>query len=130
MSFWDAFFLCLIYLPLVLLWGFALFDVFDREDLSGAWKAVWVAVIVLVPFFGTLVYLFVRRPGARAAQRAGTDRGDHYTARLRAVVDGRAAVAAGRAARPRQAHGRGVLDREGAAARTRPRHGALTISAA
>lgn len=81
MSFWDAFFLCLIYLPLVLLWGFALFDVFDREDLSGAWKAVWVAVIVLVPFFGTLVYLFVRRPGARAAQRAGTDRGDHYTAR-------------------------------------------------
>lgn len=81
MSFWDAFFLCLIYLPLVLLWGFALFDIFDREDLGGARKAVWVAVVVLVPFFGTLVYLFARRPGARGNKQAASDRSDHYTAR-------------------------------------------------
>ncbi len=76
MSFWDAFFLCLIYLPLVLLWGFALFDVFDRDDLIGAWKAVWVAVIVLLPFVGTLIYLVIRRPGTTARDRRALDRAD------------------------------------------------------
>jgi hypothetical protein len=74
MSFWDAFFLCLIYLPLVLLWGFALFDVFDRDDLSGARKAVWVAVVVLVPFIGTLLYLIARRPGTTRADRQEIER--------------------------------------------------------
>jgi hypothetical protein len=82
MSFWDAFFLCLIYLPLVLLWAFSLFDIFDREDMSGVWKAIWVAAVVLVPFFGTLAYLVVRRPGARRDQRAANGRAEpDYAAR-------------------------------------------------
>jgi hypothetical protein len=74
MSFWDAFFLCLIYVPLVLLWGFALFDVFGRDDLSGARKAVWVAVVVLLPFIGTLAYLIARRPGTTQADQREIDR--------------------------------------------------------
>jgi hypothetical protein len=76
MSFWDAFFLCLIYLPLVLLWGFALFDVFDRADASGVQKALWVAVIILLPFVGTLIYLVLRRPGTSRSDRRALDRAD------------------------------------------------------
>jgi uncharacterized protein YpmS len=82
MSFWDAFFLCLIYLPLVLVWAFSLFDIFDREDLTGARKAVWVAVVVLLPFVGTLVYLFTRRPGSRRNRQAATDAADRNAARF------------------------------------------------
>jgi hypothetical protein len=59
-DFWDAFFLLLIYIPLLLIWAFALFDIFRRSDLSGWKKALWVAVIVLIPFFGTLIYLVAR----------------------------------------------------------------------
>jgi hypothetical protein len=76
MSFWNAFFLCLIYLPLVLLWGFALFDVFDRADVTGGRKALWVAVIILLPFFGTLIYLIARHPGASRSDRRALDRAD------------------------------------------------------
>ena len=70
MDFWDWFFLLLIYIPLVMIWAFALLDIFRRDDLSGLWKAVWVAAVILVPFFGTLVYLIARPSGVTAGERA------------------------------------------------------------
>jgi hypothetical protein len=72
-SFWDAFFLLLIYIPLILIWGFAVFDVFRRDDLSGGLKALWLVCIVLIPFFGTLIYLLFRRPGATPEEREAID---------------------------------------------------------
>ena len=68
-TFWETFFLFLIFLPLVLIWAFALGDIFRREDMSGGWKAIWVLCVFLVPFFGTLVYLVFRRPGEIKDQR-------------------------------------------------------------
>ena len=73
MSFWDFFFLFLIYIPLVMLWASAIIDIFRRDDMTGVWKAVWVATVILVPFFGTLVYLVVRPAGATAAERQAID---------------------------------------------------------
>jgi hypothetical protein len=73
MTFWDLFWLLVIFLPLLLLWGFALVDIFRRDDLSGAWKAVWVFVIIVIPWFGTLVYLLFRRPGATPEERQAVD---------------------------------------------------------
>lgn len=73
MSFWDFFFLMLIYVPLLLMWGAALFDIFRRDDMAGVTKAVWVVAVILVPFFGTLIYLILRRPGATADERAAMD---------------------------------------------------------
>jgi hypothetical protein len=64
MDFWDSFLLLLIFVPLVVVWSFALVDVFHRHDLSGPWKAFWVAAIVLVPLFGAVMYL-VARPHER-----------------------------------------------------------------
>jgi len=69
-SFWNAFFLLLIFIPLVMIWAFAIIDIFRRDDLGGVAKAVWLVVVVVLPFVGTLVYLVARRPGATADERA------------------------------------------------------------
>jgi hypothetical protein len=68
-TFWETFFLFLIFLPLLLVWTFALFDIFRRDDLRGALKALWVAVVILLPFVGTIVYLIVRPAGATPEER-------------------------------------------------------------
>jgi hypothetical protein len=72
-SFWETFFLLLIFLPLVMLWAFALADIFRRDDINGAWKAIWIACVILVPFVGTLVYMVVRPPGATRDERAAIE---------------------------------------------------------
>lgn len=59
-TFWDWFFLILIWLPLALLWVFSLIDIFRREDIAGPQKALWVAIVIIVPFLGTIIYLFKR----------------------------------------------------------------------
>jgi hypothetical protein len=59
-TFWQVFFLLLIWVPLVMLWGFALYDIFRRQDLRGLSKALWVAVIIVLPYFGVLIYLVAR----------------------------------------------------------------------
>ena len=35
-------------------------DIFRREDLSGWGKAGWLAVIVIMPFLGVLIYMIAR----------------------------------------------------------------------
>lgn len=72
-DFWDAFWLLLIFIPLLLIWGFAIVDIFRRDDLSGWLKALWLVVVILAPFFGTLIYLIFRRPGATPEERRSID---------------------------------------------------------
>ena len=59
-TFWDVFFLLLIWIPLLTLWIFALADIFRREDMRGGSKALWVACVVFLPFLGTFIYLLSR----------------------------------------------------------------------
>jgi hypothetical protein len=72
-TFWENFFLFLIFLPLAMVWAFALVDIFRRDDLRGISKALWVACVILVPFFGTLMYLVVRPAGATEEERVMMD---------------------------------------------------------
>ena len=72
-DFWESFFLFLIFLPLALLWAFALVDIFRRDDIGGFSKALWIACVILVPFFGTLIYMIVRPPGATEEERVALD---------------------------------------------------------
>lgn len=37
-------------------------DIFRRRDLSGAAKAGWLILIVLLPFLGILIYMISRPP--------------------------------------------------------------------
>jgi hypothetical protein len=72
-TFWETFFLFLIFLPLAMVWAFALVDIFRRDDIRGWLKALWVATVILVPFLGTLMYLILRRPGATPEEREMLD---------------------------------------------------------
>ena len=58
-SFWDNFWTLLIFIPLLLLWIFALVDLFKNPDVSGVAKALWAIAIVLVPIIGMIVYFLV-----------------------------------------------------------------------
>jgi hypothetical protein len=58
-SFWDNFWTLLIFIPLLLLWVFALVDLFKNPDVSGVAKALWAIAIVLVPIIGMIVYFLV-----------------------------------------------------------------------
>lgn len=62
MTFWQLFFILLIFIPLVMLWIFALVDLFHRKELSGLSKALWLLAILLLPLFGMLIYFIARRP--------------------------------------------------------------------
>ena len=73
MSFWDFFWLLLIWLPLIMLWSFALIDIFRRDDLKGWLKALWVVIVIVLPFFGTLIYLIARPAGVTATERETID---------------------------------------------------------
>ena len=72
-TFWETFFLFLLFLPLAMTWGFALIDIFRREDIGGFSKALWLTCVILVPFFGTLIYLIARPAGATQEERAMMD---------------------------------------------------------
>ncbi|HEX6681588.1 MAG TPA: PLDc N-terminal domain-containing protein [Candidatus Limnocylindrales bacterium] len=60
MDFWDVFWLLLIFIPLLLIWTFAIIDIFQRQDMTGWLRAVWLLVVLLLPFLGTLIYLIFR----------------------------------------------------------------------
>jgi Phospholipase_D-nuclease N-terminal/Short C-terminal domain len=68
-TFWETFFLVLLFLPLAMVWAFALIDIFRRDDIGGGSKALWVVCVVVLPFLGTLIYLIMRKPGATPQER-------------------------------------------------------------
>lgn len=56
MSTWQLMFVLLIYIPIVLLWLFALTDLTKRRNLSGLAKSLWAVAIVFLPLVGMFVY--------------------------------------------------------------------------
>src|SRR5438105_11104994 len=59
-TFWNVFFLMFVWIPLTIVWVFAIFDVFRQRALSGLAKAAWLVLIVILPLIGTLCYLIFR----------------------------------------------------------------------
>ena len=72
-TFWNAFFLLLIWIPLLLIWTFALIDIFRRDDISGISKALWLVCVIVLPFIGTLIYVIARPAGATREERAAIE---------------------------------------------------------
>lgn len=56
------------------IWMFvtAFIDIFRREDLSGGGKALWVALLVIFPLVGTLIYIASRPSGSPQDRRPMT----------------------------------------------------------
>jgi hypothetical protein len=63
---WATFIVFFVMIPLIMMWVFALVDLFVRPDIRWQ-KVLWLVFIVFVPFFGALIYLLVRPPAADIA---------------------------------------------------------------
>ncbi len=57
---WGMFLFFFIFVPLIMLWVFALVDLFRRKGMSAISRVLWLLFIVFVPILGTLIYLLVR----------------------------------------------------------------------
>ena len=53
----------------LIMWIRAVMDVFRRGDLSGAAKAAWAIIMLLVPLIGLLLYYMLRPSDAQIAER-------------------------------------------------------------
>jgi hypothetical protein len=66
--FWDAdwspFAIIFIFIPMLLLWGFALADLWKRREMNNFARVIWILVILWLPFLGSIVYLFTRPPSS------------------------------------------------------------------
>jgi hypothetical protein len=52
----------------LILWVRAVMDVFRRGDLSGAAKAAWTIIMLVLPFIGLLFYTLIRPSDAHIAR--------------------------------------------------------------
>jgi Short C-terminal domain/Phospholipase_D-nuclease N-terminal len=62
-SFADFFWAMIVfYFLFMVIWIFIRIfaDIFHRRDLTGGWKAIWILVLFIVPFFGAIVYMITR----------------------------------------------------------------------
>jgi hypothetical protein len=50
-------------------------DLFRDQDLSGWWKAVWVAFLIIAPFLSVLIYVIARGRGMAERRLAAQGRG-------------------------------------------------------
>jgi hypothetical protein len=68
LTFWDIVWSMIVFyfiFMLIWIWITCLADIFRRNDLSGAWKAIWIVALIFLPLLGALVYM-ISRPKATA----------------------------------------------------------------
>ncbi len=72
-TFLEVLIILFIFIPLIMLWVFALVDLFGRPDLGGGAKVLWMFFIVFLPLLGVVIYFLTRPTPAeedvRAAER-------------------------------------------------------------
>ena len=57
-AFWTTFVVLIIWIPLILLWGYALVELFKNRQHFAGWQiALWLLGIVLFPILGPAAYL-------------------------------------------------------------------------
>ncbi|HEY6609077.1 MAG TPA: SHOCT domain-containing protein [Candidatus Limnocylindria bacterium] len=62
-TFWDVVWsMVIFFFWFMLIWIFiSIFaDIFRRNDLTGGWKAIWIILLVFLPFLGALIYIISR----------------------------------------------------------------------
>ncbi len=68
-SFVETLLILLIWIPIIVCWVYALFDIYQRDDLSTGGHLLWFAVVLFFPLFGTLIYLLFRPAATTPAQK-------------------------------------------------------------
>ena len=59
----------------IMIWFRCITDLFSRDDLGGGMKAVWIVVLIVIPWFGALIYL-IARPKVTASDVQGMVRAE------------------------------------------------------
>jgi hypothetical protein len=59
---WASFIFFFVVIPLVMLWVFALADLFMRRGMSVVGRVIWLLVIIWLPILGPITYLLTRGP--------------------------------------------------------------------
>jgi Phospholipase_D-nuclease N-terminal len=59
----------------IMIWFRCIMDLFGRDDLGGGMKALWALVLILIPWFGALIYL-IARPKVTASDVQGMVRAE------------------------------------------------------
>ena len=80
----EAMLFTIFVVPVIVLFGYAVYDVIRRHDSNVVMKAVWLIAFCVLPIVGPLVYLVIRPPGTTAQEEAlaagGRSRADELTA--------------------------------------------------
>jgi len=61
MVLWEWIVLMFIFIPLFIAWIYTTIDIFQRPDIVGFTKFVWLLLILFLPIIGMLIY-FIARP--------------------------------------------------------------------
>ncbi|MEM9131593.1 MAG: SHOCT domain-containing protein [Actinomycetota bacterium] len=69
-SFWDLVLLFFVFIPAAILWFRVVVDIFDRRDLSGVAKVIWLICVLILPLLGALVYIVTRPETEQDRERA------------------------------------------------------------
>ncbi|UPW09362.1 SHOCT domain-containing protein [Gordonia terrae] len=84
-SFWDFIWYTLVifaFVAYLMILFNIITDLFRDRELSGWWKAIWIIVLIVVPFLSALVYLIARGNGmhgrALEAQKELRQQTDDY----------------------------------------------------
>lgn len=71
-TFWSLLVFFFIFIPLVLLWVFALADLFRRKGMSNIARVIWMLGIVFFPILGPITYMLFRPPAQDIEYRGET----------------------------------------------------------
>jgi hypothetical protein len=55
--FWHVLVVCVIVIPVTVMWIAVAVEIARRDDLSGFARVAWLAFILVLPFFGPVIYL-------------------------------------------------------------------------
>jgi Phospholipase_D-nuclease N-terminal len=59
-----------IVVPLLIVWAIGVVDIVRRKDLETGPRVGWIILVILLPFVGTLVYWFLRKPSEQEIEQA------------------------------------------------------------
>jgi hypothetical protein len=86
--FLEAMLLLFVVVPMILLFGYAAFDVIRRHNIGVVHRALWLIAFCIFPIVGPLVYLVIRPPGVTAQENALSSRDETTrTSELTALAD-------------------------------------------
>lgn len=70
--FWSVLIVMFIVIPMLMIWGFTVVDLFTRPDIRGLTKVLWLFGIIFFPIVGTIAY-FLTRPAYPMPRKTDAD---------------------------------------------------------